>query len=238
MSKRVRIAEDKSTPGFSSIEATTVNGQQQVYTVEDAVNYMGFGPFQILLTLFTGMSWVSIKLNSKGGSLYRSMHVLCIDCWFNRSFVAVGIGSCTNMRLGPWNIPRSFANISNHFLNVLCHFHCTIVLYIVSYYLYMYIHVINCHCMPTLIYVLLYRLYFLVLSVVVQFGDLYQILLEGKEYKFPSISLLIVYHCQVLLVVTIWIIVFGLASAVAPNYSVFLLFRFLTGLGIGGSNQS
>ena len=30
----------------------------KVYTVEDAINYMGFGPFQIIVTLFSGMIWV------------------------------------------------------------------------------------------------------------------------------------------------------------------------------------
>ena len=30
----------------------------EVYTVEDAINYMGFGPFQIIVTLFSGMIWV------------------------------------------------------------------------------------------------------------------------------------------------------------------------------------
>lgn len=29
-----------------------------VYTVEDAIEHMGFGPFQLLVTLFSGMIWV------------------------------------------------------------------------------------------------------------------------------------------------------------------------------------
>ena len=30
-----------------------------VYTVEDAVERIGFGPFQVVVTIFTGMIWVS-----------------------------------------------------------------------------------------------------------------------------------------------------------------------------------
>jgi hypothetical protein len=33
---------------------------EPVYTVEDAINVMGFGPFQILVTLFAGMIWVRL----------------------------------------------------------------------------------------------------------------------------------------------------------------------------------
>ena len=29
-----------------------------VYTVEDAIDQIGFGPFQILIVMFTGMIWV------------------------------------------------------------------------------------------------------------------------------------------------------------------------------------
>ena len=31
-----------------------------VYTVENAVEAIGFGPFQIIVTIFTGMIWVSM----------------------------------------------------------------------------------------------------------------------------------------------------------------------------------
>ena len=34
--------------------------EDRVYTVEDAINYMGFGPFQILATIFAGMIWVCV----------------------------------------------------------------------------------------------------------------------------------------------------------------------------------
>ena len=33
-------------------------GKEPVYTVEDAVNHMGFGVFQIIVTLFAGFTWV------------------------------------------------------------------------------------------------------------------------------------------------------------------------------------
>ena len=35
--------------------------EETVYTVEDAVNYMGFGVFQILVTFFSGFIWVRGK---------------------------------------------------------------------------------------------------------------------------------------------------------------------------------
>ena len=36
-----------------------------MYTVEDAIEHIGFGPFQIVVTLFTGMIWVSQSVNFK-----------------------------------------------------------------------------------------------------------------------------------------------------------------------------
>ena len=50
-SRTVRIDEDKNR--------TYTDPDGPVYTVEDAIDYMGFGPFQILVTIFAGMIWVS-----------------------------------------------------------------------------------------------------------------------------------------------------------------------------------
>lgn len=36
--------------------------EDRVYTVEDAIDYMGFGPFQVVVTIFAGMIWVSVML--------------------------------------------------------------------------------------------------------------------------------------------------------------------------------
>lgn len=37
-----------------------------VYTVENAVEAIGFGPFQIIVTIFTGMIWVSMPWSRRG----------------------------------------------------------------------------------------------------------------------------------------------------------------------------
>lgn len=52
MSKSVRITEPISTQKGEG------EGECDYYTVEDAIDHMGFGPFQILVTLFAGMVWV------------------------------------------------------------------------------------------------------------------------------------------------------------------------------------
>ena len=36
-----------------------VTAAEQVYTVEEAIEKMGFGFFQVLLTVFSGLIWVS-----------------------------------------------------------------------------------------------------------------------------------------------------------------------------------
>ena len=33
---------------------------EQLYTVEDAIEKLGFGFFQVLVTLFSGLLWVSV----------------------------------------------------------------------------------------------------------------------------------------------------------------------------------
>lgn len=43
------------------ITAVVARVGDSYYTVEDAVNKMGFGPFQILMTFFCGMLWVGIS---------------------------------------------------------------------------------------------------------------------------------------------------------------------------------
>ena len=45
-------------PRPSPTEDSIVDQVEVIYTVEDAVDYIGFGPFQILMTLFAGMIWV------------------------------------------------------------------------------------------------------------------------------------------------------------------------------------
>ena len=62
-SRTVRIDEDKNRT------YTDPNGP--VYTVEDAIDHMGFGPFQILVTIFAGMIWVSRPHDS---------HMITSDC--------------------------------------------------------------------------------------------------------------------------------------------------------------
>ena len=62
-SRTVRIDEDKNR--------TYTDPDGPVYTVEDAIDYMGFGPFQILATIFAGMIWVSRP---------RDSHVITFDC--------------------------------------------------------------------------------------------------------------------------------------------------------------
>ena len=52
-SRSVRIDEDRNQT-YTDPDAS----DGPVYTVEDAVNYIGFGPFQILVTIFAGMIWV------------------------------------------------------------------------------------------------------------------------------------------------------------------------------------
>ena len=39
--------------------------EEEVYTVEEAVNQLGFGLFQIAATLFSGMTWVRKKQSKK-----------------------------------------------------------------------------------------------------------------------------------------------------------------------------
>ncbi len=34
-------------------------GDERYYTVDDAVEKLGFGPFQVLVTVFAGLIWVS-----------------------------------------------------------------------------------------------------------------------------------------------------------------------------------
>ena len=49
-------------------KATEEEEEETAYTVEDAINHMGFGAFQIVVTLFAGFVWVRVKnLPSLGG---------------------------------------------------------------------------------------------------------------------------------------------------------------------------
>lgn len=42
----------------NSAVSLNLNETQNVYTVDDAIEYFGFGRFQILISLFAGFSWV------------------------------------------------------------------------------------------------------------------------------------------------------------------------------------
>lgn len=55
--KSVRISEEDNV-----IQIVAKETEVRVYTVEDAIDYMGFGPFQIVVTFFAGMIWVSVIL--------------------------------------------------------------------------------------------------------------------------------------------------------------------------------
>lgn len=51
----------------------------EYYTVEDAVEQIGFGPFQIIVTIFAGMCWVwssYCRHTSEGEGLIRVMQEL------------------------------------------------------------------------------------------------------------------------------------------------------------------
>lgn len=60
MSKSVTISNEPPLVREDDSNTRGGRGQDQVYTVEDAIEYMGFGPFQILITIFAGMVWVSV----------------------------------------------------------------------------------------------------------------------------------------------------------------------------------
>ena len=55
-----RIGEHTLDDGYSFPEEGTSNKQpERVYTVDDAIEKIGFGPFQILITVFCGLMWVA-----------------------------------------------------------------------------------------------------------------------------------------------------------------------------------
>ena len=43
--------------------------EETAYTVEDAINHMGFGAFQIVVTLFAGFVWVRVRKSPLAGGL-------------------------------------------------------------------------------------------------------------------------------------------------------------------------
>ncbi len=45
-----------------------------VYTVEDAVDYIGVGPFQIILTILTGLISVGRMFEPRAGAAVAVMH--------------------------------------------------------------------------------------------------------------------------------------------------------------------
>lgn len=61
MSKSVHIAD--GPPQLMGPEEEMGKRKEEatdIYTVEDAIDMMGFGPFQVLVTIFAGMVWVSL----------------------------------------------------------------------------------------------------------------------------------------------------------------------------------
>lgn len=80
MSKSVRISDDP--PDLIGGERRKREEDDIVYTVEDAIDKMGFGPFQILVTVFAGMVWVSdyyFFLLSLTCMYTRAVHVLHVN---------------------------------------------------------------------------------------------------------------------------------------------------------------
>lgn len=43
-----------------NLAVTNENKVEVVFTVDDAIEHFGFGKFQILISLFAGLSWVNI----------------------------------------------------------------------------------------------------------------------------------------------------------------------------------
>ena len=55
-----RVGEHTLDDGYSFPEEGTSNKQpERVYTVDDAIEKIGFGPFQILIAVFCGLMWVA-----------------------------------------------------------------------------------------------------------------------------------------------------------------------------------
>ena len=42
-----------------------LGSENQTYTVEEAVEKLGFGPFQLIVTVFSGLLWVCVYVFSK-----------------------------------------------------------------------------------------------------------------------------------------------------------------------------
>ena len=51
----------------AGMEKATEKEEENAYTVEDAINHMGFGAFQIVVTLFAGFVWVRAKKSPLAG---------------------------------------------------------------------------------------------------------------------------------------------------------------------------
>ena len=52
---QIRIGEPEDATG----RETGIGGVPDVFTVDDAVEYLGFGKFQLLLALLTGLAWMA-----------------------------------------------------------------------------------------------------------------------------------------------------------------------------------
>ena len=60
-------------------ELVRIGAGETYYTVEDAVNELGFGPFQILVTVFCGMIWVSQAAGYIARHCLTHCSSLCVD---------------------------------------------------------------------------------------------------------------------------------------------------------------
>ena len=56
---RVRISQPEDAER-SSVDSAKPLGIEDVFTVDDAVELLGFGRFQLMLSFFTGLAWVSV----------------------------------------------------------------------------------------------------------------------------------------------------------------------------------
>ena len=63
------LLQEEESESVNLIKSNDGVKTAEVYTVEDAVNYMGFGPFQIAVTVFAGMIWVSLPASMTFHSL-------------------------------------------------------------------------------------------------------------------------------------------------------------------------
>ena len=55
--EKTLVLQEEASEELDSSELTGIN--EKVYTVDDAINKIGFGPFQVLITVFCGLLWIA-----------------------------------------------------------------------------------------------------------------------------------------------------------------------------------